>query len=122
MQKTLCKFCGTREHHQSEMHLCKAMAPDKSTRKHEVREAVPPPSPPQVDNEVSSGVVADSGPDRAEDVPPPSKSDRLAVATKALTDADRSQRYRDKDRETYNAKAKVRMKARRDRIRGSPSE
>lgn len=52
----------------------------------------------------------------------PSKSDRLAVAKEALDGAERQKRHREKDPEAYKKWNRERMKARRAKIRGSPSE
>lgn len=50
------------------------------------------------------------------------KSDRLAVAKQALSSAERHKRWREKDPEAYRKWNRERMKARRAKIRGSPSE
>ena len=132
MKKPLCRLCGER-HYTHEPHIFgseptkphindarKAVAEKREVRrkidaaKDNALEA--PSRPSSKDEKVHVAAPVSDG------VAPSSKSDRLAVAKEALTGAERSQKYREAHREEYNAKAKERMKARRAKIRGSPSE
>lgn len=140
MKKPLCRLCGER-HYAHEPHIF-GDEPDRARSSVGEHRTVAPKvagsspvvlaKPERVDVVPDAHEVIDTGSAEGDQVrvelpvsdgvAPSSKSDRLAVAKEALTGAERSQRYREAHREEYNARAKARMKARRAKIRGSPSE
>lgn len=121
MQKPLCKFCGTRDHHQSEMHLCKAMKSERVDATDSDRDdpvnlvAVSnPPPKPRRDQSRSTG---HSEPEREQLA---TGGERVSMESPGmvLTNAQRCKRYREKNRERVLRADR----ARKAKIRGSPSE
>ena len=88
MQKEKCRFCGTRDHHPSEMHLCSAMRSSGPTDKAKARE-----------------VVSGAG-----SLGPSWGGERVVESPKALTAAERQKKWRDSRGDEYREWNRERMR------------
>lgn len=106
MRKELCKFCGTRDHHQSEMHLCKAMQSTDDQPASTSVEVAPPDVAVAVPKDVPAA-SRNAEPDRMAEARSPDE------VSGPLTPAEKQRRYREKHGTAYLAREVERMRRKR---------